>query len=49
MKKKKGAIGGYYAQIKGYNLLNYIINQLGGNKKNSRLNNGKNLIKKYNN
>ena len=48
-KERMGAAGGYYAQIEGYNLLNYFINQLGGNKKNSRLNNGKNLIKKYNN
>lgn len=47
--KERMSIGGYYAQIEGYNLLNYFINQLGGNKKNSRLNNGKNLIKKYNN
>ena len=48
-KERMEAAGGYYAQIEGYNLLNYFINQLGGNKKNSRLNNGKNLIKKYNN
>ena len=45
-KKNIKGVGGYYAQIEGYNLLNYFINQLGGNKKNSRLNNGKKLIKK---
>jgi hypothetical protein len=32
----------------GFNFLNFIINQLGGYKKNSRLNNGKELIKKFN-
>ena len=48
MKRKKEQLEGIMLKLKD-NLLNYIINQLGGNKKNSRLNNGKNLIKKYNN
>jgi hypothetical protein len=35
------------SQDGGFNFINFIINQLGGYKKNSRLDNGKELIKKF--